>query len=204
MASWFTVSTRKDFNIRLWTKAVETRGIQYEPTTKTARRGRPAEEGEPPGKNDDMKNCHLLWVQLWWDYEEQLAAAKGRPPNYTLIHEPLAADSSEEEQANGAKLLAFYRWLLSWPLLGINTQVEKCSVGFFGHLLAAQFADCPKRLQEYKMFSPQEKDDLQAVAKRIATKVNERTKSRDPFNETIGAALTTRDMVKYYNCNVAT
>lgn len=203
--NWFTVSSYEEFNTRLWNQTVKTRLYKYAPTKSTARKGRPAEAGEPPGKNDDMKNLHLLWIQHFWDWEDWQAAQEDRQPNYSLIYEPPAADSGKEELANNAKLLAFYRWLLDsfdsvdGPLVGINIQIDRCSVGFFGHLLAAQFADCPKRLQEYKMLSVQDRDDLQCLARRITAKLSERKRDRDAFDETIGAALTSQDILRYLN-----
>ena len=152
MASYFTVSSRKDFNVRLWSRAAEMKQYGYVQTDRAARSAVPAEDGEPPGDNFGMKNYHKTWVLHWWEYEEQLAATEGRPPDYTLIHEPPAADSGKEEQIKGAKLLAFYEYILdlvdgaSEQVVGINCELKKCMLGFFGDMLFAQFDGCPLRL----------------------------------------------------------
>ena len=132
-----------------------------------------------------------------------MAVKEGRPPYYTLIYEP--PDNKDDEQANGAKLIAFCRSILdrfdghSEPLLAINTQLEKCMIGFFGDMLAAQFDGCLKRLQEYAMLSAVDKDAIKSLAQRIDTKVRERIRDRDPYSETIGAALTEEEVLKYLN-----
>ncbi|CAL8469026.1 g8567 [Coccomyxa elongata] len=205
MAHYFTVSTRKEFNIRLGSRAAEDRQYRYVQTTKKARRTVPAEEGEPPGENDGRKNHHLNWVKQWWEYEEEVAEKEGRPPNYSLVYEPPAAGSGQEEQANGAKLLVFYRSILKRfdghdePLLAVNTELEKCMIGFFGDMLAAQFDGCPKRLQDYALLSAADKDAIKALARRIDTKVRERIRDRDPYSETLGAALTEQEVLRYLN-----
>jgi hypothetical protein len=205
MASYITVSSRKEFNVRLWSKAAQQRQYSYVQTDGVPRRVVPAEDGEPPGQNDGMKNLHLNWVQHWWEYEERLAAAEGRPPKYTLIHEPPAAESGKEEQAKGAKLLAFYKSTFarldtqSEPLVGVNTQVEKCMIGFFGDMLFAQFDDCPLRMQKYSMLSTEDNRSIKDLAKLIDRKVRERRGPRDAYSETLGAALTEEDMLKYYD-----
>ena len=205
MANYFTVRTRKDFNTRLWTRAAVDRQYNYKQGYREDRRVLSTGRGEPLGQNDGKKNYHLNFVQHWWCFEEVLAEAECRPLNYTLVLEPPAPHSGKEEQPNGAKLLAFYRHILELfdaddePVQGINTQVEKGMLGFFEDLLAAQFADCPKRLQEYSMLSAADKDAIKAVAKRIDTKVRERIRGRDAYSETLGAALTEQDMLKYYN-----
>ncbi|CAL8468252.1 g7791 [Coccomyxa elongata] len=117
----------------------------------------------------------------------------------------------ESRQANGAKLLAFYRHILTLfddgceppePVQGVNTQVEKTMLGFFEDLLAAQFADCPMELQSYGVLDDRDRDAIKAVAKRIDTKVRERIRARDAYSETLGAALTEQDMLKFYHLTV--
>ena len=74
--------------------------------------------------------------------------------------------------------------------------------GFFEDLLAAQFADCPKDLQGYATLDAADRTAIKAVAKRIDTKVRERGPRKDAFSETLGAAMTEQDMLKYYNMTV--
>ncbi|CAL8462838.1 g2372 [Coccomyxa elongata] len=208
MADYFTVRTREEFNTRLWTRAAVDRQYNYKQPARQAKRAVSAEKGEPPGENSGKKNYHLNFVQQWWCFEEVLAEAECRPLNYTLIHEPPAPDSGQIQQANGAKLLAFYRHILELfdaddqSVPGVNTQTDKTMLGFFEDLLAAQFADCPKDLQGYATIDAADKDVIKAVAKRINMKVRERITRRDAYSETLGAALTEQDMLKYYNMTV--
>ncbi|CAL8463016.1 g2550 [Coccomyxa elongata] len=212
MANYFTVSSREEFNRRLWTRAAVDRQYNYKQTGRPDSRVLVTDRGEPPGENDGKKNYHLNWVQHWWCFEEVLAEEEGRPMNYSLIHEPPAPHSGQRQQANGAKLLAFYRQVLELfddgctnvhgyaePVQGINTQVAKGMLGFFEDLLAAQFADCPKDLHEYAVLHAADKNAIKAVAKRIDTKVRERIGTKDAYSDTLGAALTEQDMLKYYN-----
>ncbi|KAK9903991.1 hypothetical protein WJX75_002036 [Coccomyxa subellipsoidea] len=75
MASYITVSSRKEFNVRLWSKAAQQRQYSYVQTDGVPRRVVPAEDGEPPGQNDGMKNLHLNWVQHWPRLEPHLEPA---------------------------------------------------------------------------------------------------------------------------------
>jgi len=78
-----------------------------------------------------------------------------------------------------ANLLAFYRSASELfdaddePVQGINTQVDTCMLGFFQDLLAAQFANCPKDLQEYAMLHAANKDVIKLVAARIDKEVGD-------------------------------
>ena len=85
---------------------------------------------------------------------------------------------------------------------GVNTQTKKTMLGFFEDLLVAQFAVCPRELQGYATLDAADKDAIKAVAKRIDAKVRERIKPRDAYFESLGAALTEKDMLKYYNITV--
>ncbi len=180
----------------------------YKQPARQAKRAVSAEKGEPPGENNGKKKYHLNFVQHWWCSKEVLAEAECRPLTYTLIHEPPAPDSGQIQQANGAKLLALYRHILELfdaddqSVPGVNTQTDKTMLGFFEDLLAAQFADCPKDLQGYATLDAVDKDAIKAVAKQIDTKVRERITRRDAYSETLGAALTEQDMLKYYNMTV--
>ncbi|CAL8472230.1 g11772 [Coccomyxa elongata] len=202
MVDHFTVSNQTEFNARLWSRAAVDKQYNYKQTSAEARRSVPLVEGEPPGKNDGMKNIHLHFVQHWCCFEICQAEAQGREPNYSLVHTPPAAGTGQQEQANGAKLLEFFRHILhlfdgdAAPLYGINSQAEKAMLGFFEDLLAAQFADCPKELQSYAVLNAADRDSLKAALKQIGTRVRERVKCRDAFCETLGAALTEQEMLK--------
>ncbi|CAL8464505.1 g4040 [Coccomyxa elongata] len=210
MANYFSVRTREEFNTRLWTRAAVDRQYDYKQQGpgKTAKKTMAEQQGEPPGLNDGKKNYHKNFMEFWLNLEEFQAEKERRPVNYTLIHEPPAPDSGQKEQTKGAKLLTFYRNVLdafddgcepAEPVQGVNTQLEKTMLGFFEDLLAAQFADCPRELQGYAVLDATDKADIKAVAKRIDTKVRERIRTRDAYSETLGAALTEADMLKYLN-----
>ena len=208
MEACFTVSDRENFNI-IWTKAAKTKNNKYpQPKPgKEPKRGAPPEPGQPTGINNNRLNYHRNWARLWKEWVEELAEAEGRPPNYSLIYDPPAKGSGQEEQTNGAKLLAFYQWLLDWyeehsgAQKGVNTQLDKCSLAFFRHLLAAQFDvdGRSKRLQGYSILTTPDQAAIQALGRSHRKKVRERGPKRDPYSETLGASLREDEALKLFN-----